>query len=360
MSKVIKLNLTELGQIINNVISEYINYAQGFPNIKFGDKNQSVQDFQKLLLKYDIDVGPDGPDGIFGKNTRNAVIKFQKKYGLEPTGIIDNRTRNFLYPVKSGPPRFTEKVSTKEPEYDCVAIPKEECDKLSPTSNILLGVGKETACAKYMNTCLRQFDKDMSGNAWTVLRNMKARDIATEKYNMFKEMKWNNIWNVVNNSVTKNTCECHKEDHADGKCKSPIPKLVDNSYLSRPNFDISKLEIGDIVGLYYRPSTNKGQAFCSRLTFDNNGKPIKTENFEFNSHVGFVVGIKKGVPIILHNIGGKTGGNRYATPATALLSKSNTMITWVASNNEVKKNLNFNKNTGFDNKIPDIYNFNRQ
>ena len=98
--------------------------------------------------------------------------------------------------------------------------------------------------------------------------------------------------------------------------------------------------------MYYNPSTNKGQAFCSRLQFDEKGSPKKTEPFEFNSHVGFVVAIKNQVPIIAHNI----GQTRYATPATKLLNKDQTMITWVATDNDVAKKItvrNLKSNTQF-------------
>ena len=93
--------------------------------------------------------------------------------------------------------------------------------------------------------------------------------------------------------------------------------------------------------MYYNPSTNKGQAFCQQAKFDRSGKVIKTSPFEFNTHVGFVVAIKNGVPIILHNIGSEKQniGLHHATPATKLLSKNGTMIAWVAKDNEVKKGL---------------------
>ena len=35
-------------------------------------------------------------DGSFGPGTRDAVISFQKTYGLEPTGIVDERTWNVI------------------------------------------------------------------------------------------------------------------------------------------------------------------------------------------------------------------------------------------------------------------------
>jgi hypothetical protein len=150
---------------------------------------------------------------------------------------------------------------------------------------------------------------------------------------------------LENSKVTNKSCECHKGDHADENCNTGIPKAIQNSYPSKTGIDISSLELGDIVGMYHNPSTNKGQAFCGKVKFDKSGKVIKTTPFEFNTHVGFVVAIKNGVPIILHNIGSEKQniGLHHATPATKLLSKNGTMITWVAKDNEITKGMNFEK-----------------
>ncbi|MBR2444590.1 MAG: peptidoglycan-binding protein [Clostridia bacterium] len=39
------------------------------------------------------------PDGIYGDNTRNAVIAFQKKYGLLQTGVVDKQSWDLLHTV---------------------------------------------------------------------------------------------------------------------------------------------------------------------------------------------------------------------------------------------------------------------
>jgi hypothetical protein len=199
-----------------------------------------------------------------------------------------------------------------------------------------------------MNKCLSKYDKDLAGHAWTVLTNLKDRGVATEKYNMFKkDINWDGLWRDLEKSkVTNKSCECHKEDHADGNCNTKIPQIITNSYPTKTEFNISNLELGDIVGMYYNPSTNKGQAFCQRAKFGGNGKISKTTPFEFNTHVGFVVAIKDGIPIILHNIGNERQGLHHATPATKLLSKNGTMIAWVAKDNEVKKGLESEKTGG--------------
>lgn len=360
MKKIIKLTEQDLEKIVKKVLLEqksqnsFLPSSQSFfnkTNDKTKDKTEKIKQIQfalKYQYKYDIgNSGPkrDGVDGIFGTRTQNAVKDFQLKNGLEPTGIVGEKTAPLLL---FGPRNTTTKdvvgMENKKSKYDCIAISREECSKISKDRDVIISSGSEMACARYMNKCLAEYDKDISGNAWTVLRNLKSRGIATEKYNAFKEMNWNQLWNDIGNNINSSICQCHKQDHADGICKdtvnSKIPEIVTNSYPQSPKINISDLKLGDIVGMYYSPSTNKGQAFCSRLQFDEKGKPKKTQPFEFNSHVGFVVSIKDGVPIILHNIGKDEKGLHHATPATKLLNKNGTMITWVASNDKVSKNLN--------------------
>ena len=65
-----------------------------FGLIGFGDRGENVEDLQRrlnLTIALDIDV-----DGIFGKDTRAAVIEFQRQHGLPLTGIVDPATRAAL------------------------------------------------------------------------------------------------------------------------------------------------------------------------------------------------------------------------------------------------------------------------
>ena len=67
-----------------------------------------------LILQYYLEyfslfvptVQPVNPDGSFGEQTRNAVISFQKTYGLEQTGIVDravwNSIQSTYYNILSG------------------------------------------------------------------------------------------------------------------------------------------------------------------------------------------------------------------------------------------------------------------
>jgi len=53
--------------------------------LKMGQRGQDVRILQELLRIEPV-------DGIFGKQTRDSVIKFQKTFGLQPDGIVGPRT----------------------------------------------------------------------------------------------------------------------------------------------------------------------------------------------------------------------------------------------------------------------------
>ena len=50
------------------------------------------------MIELGYDVGKTGADGIFGKNTRAGVMKFQAEHGLVVDGIVGIMTWGKLYP----------------------------------------------------------------------------------------------------------------------------------------------------------------------------------------------------------------------------------------------------------------------
>ena len=74
-----------------------------------GDKGELVSFIQSILLNdYNIDLGEKGIDGIFQQTTHEAVLKFQRQFGLKPDGIVGPCTLDTLlegnvrYCCKSG------------------------------------------------------------------------------------------------------------------------------------------------------------------------------------------------------------------------------------------------------------------
>ena len=83
--------------------------------IEQGDRGVKVEHLQYMLsvLAAYIPQIPDiAIDGIFGANTRNAVIAAQRRFGLPQTGVVDFDTWNEIYDQFSG----IETTSWRDPE----------------------------------------------------------------------------------------------------------------------------------------------------------------------------------------------------------------------------------------------------
>ena len=59
------------------------------PTLKRGDRGEYVKAWQTYLISCGLSVGSAGADGIFGRDTENAVRAYQKKCRLPVTGVID-------------------------------------------------------------------------------------------------------------------------------------------------------------------------------------------------------------------------------------------------------------------------------
>lgn len=60
--------------------------------LKVGSRGAAVQDVQKKLVALGYNVGSTGADGIFGNDTKNAVIKFQGSVRISKDGIVGSQT----------------------------------------------------------------------------------------------------------------------------------------------------------------------------------------------------------------------------------------------------------------------------
>lgn len=68
-----------------------------YKTLKKGSSGQDVVDLQNKLISAGYNVGASGADGIFGKNTENALKQYQNANGLTADGIAGEQTLSFLY-----------------------------------------------------------------------------------------------------------------------------------------------------------------------------------------------------------------------------------------------------------------------
>lgn len=57
-----------------------------------GQPIRSLQTMLRVLSEDDRSLPPLVPDGIYGQETANAILAFQRKYGLPTTGAADQET----------------------------------------------------------------------------------------------------------------------------------------------------------------------------------------------------------------------------------------------------------------------------
>ena len=60
-------------------------------NIKIGSRGATVKELQTALNNHGANIAVDG---VFGQETRSAVIEFQKAHGLTANGTVDSKTWN--------------------------------------------------------------------------------------------------------------------------------------------------------------------------------------------------------------------------------------------------------------------------
>ena len=62
------------------------------PEIYSGCVGEAVRAAQLLLIGRGYSCGPDGADGDFGQNTKNAALRYQQLHDLEDDGVIGKDT----------------------------------------------------------------------------------------------------------------------------------------------------------------------------------------------------------------------------------------------------------------------------
>jgi peptidoglycan hydrolase-like protein with peptidoglycan-binding domain len=100
--RIIKLTESDLEKIIKRILKEDVDALPEMENVPLG----KVEAVQQALVNAGYDIGPAGVDGKFGRNTKNAVMKYQKDNGIKQTGNVGPVTSGKLgvQPLTSGKP----------------------------------------------------------------------------------------------------------------------------------------------------------------------------------------------------------------------------------------------------------------
>lgn len=87
-----EVRMVEAGFNVENL--DLIKDQEQLQAIRIGDRSRFVWSVQKRL----IDKGYDHQlDGLFGDDTRNAIISFQRDQGIYPEGLINEETFELLF-----------------------------------------------------------------------------------------------------------------------------------------------------------------------------------------------------------------------------------------------------------------------
>lgn len=194
------------------------------------------------------EIGRNNIDGLLGKRTQEAFKNFYRDYNID--GLYGNRTLNaYMRYLDEEANPYKRKVDAKGMVDECAAWVSKKFDSV---------VGNTKQNGVY-------------GNAWNMLKNIENAG-GNIIFNLYDSPEFNNV------STPKEL------------------KVVTEASLSKSPIDYSNLISGDIVGIYMPTSSHMNDALKTGTTY--------------NTHVGMVIGTEDGVPIIEHNILGKTRRER--------------------------------------------------
>lgn len=303
-----------------NTKAAFDKYGSNYPSA-LSNHFDFITRFQNYVkdVKQDSKIlGSRGVDGDWGPSTKSAWVKYGPSY------LASN--------CQGGSTKKKEKETDKKTDNTSKSCKKTNIKNFENINNCLanpnkstkLGSSSVTDCAAFVNA----FSNKVSyvGNAWFTHDLDSAGKRKFSVYTSVPEDVKQNVRKIFN-SIWK------KGGWAKASEYSQNIKNIQDSLVPNQSSLKSKLSKGDIVGIYYPPSSHHVEAFYQSATGkDGKGNPIspsyiKTDsNGNFvkgsdgypklgktwqsgriwspNTHLGVVGDVKNGTPIIFHNIGG--------------------------------------------------------
>lgn len=293
MKKIIKLSESDLEKIIRKVLKEQI--AQGGTNDPWEYKKEGDNYFTRKKGSTNWVLTSGKPkeaimSKIFGIKSNNEPVNDPSK--TTPKKPVNNDNiivSDYVNPVFKRQINFNKLSTTDTTHKICTPNDKE--------------------CGQFVNDYSDKLKN--VGNAWLA---HDTDSVGERIYSIYtkvddKEKKqYQTLWSKLLN----------------GTISIDEIKNFNQQLLNRYGINSPKLQVDDVVGIFYPNSKNHIKAFGeSGKPYFVNGKAGKTlqggRGFSFNTHVGIVGAIKNGIPLIFHNV----DGDVRSDPANKL------QITWV-------------------------------
>jgi|9_EtaG_2_1085328.scaffolds.fasta_scaffold00044_25 hypothetical protein len=298
--------------------------------LRKGSRGKKVEELQKQLIQLGLlpelqSSGRTSADGIFGSGTKAAVVAFQKNpknkdddgKKLKPDGIVGPKTYQALKQSISKSTESPNKSTDKKDQYFTdldptrqgkgeITFDKNWTDIIDSTRRVDICKAPEFAnkCASFVNA----LDPSVStlGDAWTAYGRSQGGKKAT--YNVMTKMSpsQTKLYDTYYDMNLPN------QQSGGGAYVQKLGKLMGSITKGKiPPKNI--LTPGSHVGIYWPTSRYHQKAFID-------SSKIKKYS-PFNTHVGLVIAVKDGVPIILHEVDGQGRAEPY----------TNLFISWVKS-----------------------------
>ena len=295
--------------------------------LRRGSRGKKVEELQKQLIQLGLlpekqPSGKTSADGIFGSGTKAAIVAFQKDPNnkdregnkLKPDGVVGPKTYQALKQAISQSSNkstdtedqyFTDLDPTRQGKGE-ITFEKNWTDIIDSTRRVDICKAPEFAnkCASFVNA----LDPSVStlGDAWTAYGRSQGGKKAT--FNVMTLMSPSQK-EVYDKYYDMNLPD---QQGGGGAYMQKLGRLMGSiTRGGRPSKNI--LTPGSHVGIYWPPSRYHQKAFVDSSK--------KEKYAPFNTHVGIVIAVKDGVPIILHEVDGQGRAEPY----------TNLNIAWVKS-----------------------------
>ncbi len=295
MDNLTKYEAEQKNKAKNDLIDSYKNASR-----------DEVKVLQRQLQEKGFNIGASGADGIFGKNTKkaleqklanesldlSAVDKYYNKYKSDKSPQTTQQVVDIQNKLVEEGFLKSSQVDGKFGPITKAAFEKSNKSK-DPNAMFFTNIPtklEELQCAKGMCQILEQNDilTEALGvkyrNAWDIKENMDKKKNSTEVYNIYDNPAFDNV-----------------------KSGSQLVKTT-RQVKAKSSTTADMYKTGDIVGIFWPNSSHHGDVLNSKT---------------HNTHVGFVSGVKNGVPQITHNVHGDVRTEPYSNLFTGWIQRPN-------------------------------------